>query len=175
MPTSCSPARAIPVCRSRCDASRSNVTRAGRSLSSPTISNARQSRDCATLQESLADRTAVPLDQAASQSSQVHGQERQRHSSANHCCDDRLSAPASRAAPEFLENAGPAPRRTRLPTLVLAKIDRRNRHPATSQSEQTKAQLLSRSAGVQLCVTFPGTALRLRGRSTGTAGRVGAL
>ena len=141
-PTSCSRARAIqlPIPLRRIKVKRD------KRRDDPLITNdlKRTAVEIAALYKSRWQiELAVPLDQAASQSSQVHGQERQRHSSANHCCDDRLSAPASRAAAQFLENAGPAPRRTRLPTLVHAKIDRRNRHPATSQSElATKAQLL---------------------------------
>ena len=67
-------------------------------------------------------------------------------------------------ASELPENAGSPLRRTGLPTPVHAKSDRRNRQASTSQSEQAKAQVLSRSAGVRLCVIFPRTALPHAGR-----------
>src|SRR5258708_20530819 len=110
----------------------------------------------------MADRTFVPLDQAASQSSQVHGKKRQRNPSADTRRDDRISASAPRPAIEFLENAGLALRRVGLPTPVHAKSHRKNRPTSACQPDQPDPQVFFRSTGLLLWVLFARTALRLR-------------
>src|SRR5215467_128112 len=111
----------------------------------------------------MADRTAVPLDQAASLYPQVPRQQRERHSAANPRGDDRLSAAAHRGAGPLHHHAANPSRSARQPTPVLATHDYANRQTYTGQPQQPQATQMPRPDGVLLCLTFPRTALRTRG------------
>src|SRR5215468_8554851 len=119
--------------------------------------------DRRALQEPMADRTAVPLDQAASLYPQVPRQQRERHSAANPRGDDRLSAAAHRGAGPLHHHAANPSRSARQPTPVLATHDYANRQTYTGQPQQPQATQMPRPDGVLLCLTFPRTALRMRG------------
>src|SRR5215468_11087108 len=119
--------------------------------------------DRRALQEPMADRTAVPLDQAASLYPQVPRQQRERHSAANPRGDDRLSAAAHRGAGPLHHHAANPSRSARQPTPVLATHDYANRQTYTGQPQQPQATQMTRPDGFLLCLTFPRTALRTRG------------
>src|SRR5215813_1898816 len=105
----------------------------------------------------MADRTAVPLDQAASLYPQVPRQQRERHSAANPRGDDRLSAAAHRGAGPLHHHAANPSRSARQPTPVLATHDYANRQTYTGQPQQPQATQMPRPDGVLLCLTFPRT------------------
>src|SRR5215475_785920 len=111
----------------------------------------------------MADRTAVPLDQAASLYPQVPRQQRERHSAANPRGDDRLSAAAHRGAGPLHHHAANPSRSARQPTPVLATHDYPNRQTYTGQPQQPQTTQMPRPDGVLLCLTFPRTAVRTRG------------
>src|SRR5215813_1343121 len=117
----------------------------------------------------MADRTAVPLDQAASLYPQVPRQQRERHSAANPRGDDRLSAAAHRGAGPLHHHAANPSRSARQPTPVLATHDYANRQTYTGQPQQPQATQMPRPDGVLLCLTFPRTALPFRGREESAA------
>src|SRR5215510_15016594 len=110
----------------------------------------------------MADRTAVPLDQAASLYPQVPRQQRERHSAANPRGDDRLSAAAHRGAGPLHHHAANPSRSARQPTPVLATHDYPNRQTYTGQPQQPLTTQMPRPDGVLLCITAPRTAVRVQ-------------
>ncbi|MEY9832395.1 hypothetical protein ABIA25_004210 [Sinorhizobium fredii] len=118
---------------------------------------------CGALQGPLADRAAVPLDQAASQDPQLPRQQRQRRPPAALRRDDRLCAAAHRRPPPSRRHADPALHRSRHALPLRAPRHRRHRAAAARQSEPIKTENQPKPDGFRLWLNFPRTALPLWG------------
>jgi hypothetical protein len=117
---------------------------------------AHRRRDRRALQEPLANRTPVPLDQAASAHPQIPRQECKRHPPAGPRRHDRLSVAAHGCAHPPHPAAGTAAGRTPQSTSVHAPTARRNRQTTPLQPKPPTALPLSRPTGILLRLIFPG-------------------
>ena len=125
-----------PSCRSRCAASSVRRDKGG-NITLVTNDLERTAVEIAALYKTpLADRAAVPLDQAASRDPQVPRQQRQCHPPADPRRHDRLSAAAHRGAPHCITML-PLVCRTRPPVPVHAG-DSGDRQAAANQPGQAR-------------------------------------
>jgi len=110
-------------------------------------------RDRRALSQTLANRIAVSLAQAASQNPHLSRSFRKRHSPADPCRDDRLFAAAHRRARQPLEPARTALCRSRAHSLVRAPIRHRPRQAPIQPAYRFRC---SKTSSLSLTPDFPG-------------------
>ena len=124
------------------------------------LSNDLGRRDRRALSQTLANRIAVSLAQAASQNPHLSRSFRKRHSPADPCRDDRLFAAAHRRARQPLEPARTALCRSRAHSLVRAPIRHRPRQAPIQPAYRFRC---SKPAHFRLPLISPDSPARKRG------------